>query len=167
MNRSRNVFITGIVFVITGAVLVVLQNSGAGRVLRYIPLIVGVSICIAGGVNRIPGLYLPGVLLVGLGVGVAITYGEAVDSQNPEFIGIMFVCTGIALAGLPLLSKLTGWEFVIWPLPAALLILATGIGLLASDPAGEFGMILARGWQFVAALTAAYIVIVFLRRSKL
>ena len=167
MNRPRTVLLTGIALVVGGILLAVVSIKGATTIARFVPLIVGVAVCLSGAVSRVPGLYLPGTLISGAGIGILLIFQAADSATYQQAVGTMLISLGGSLCLLPVLSKATGWDFVVWPFVPGTVLVLVGIGLVVLPSTSAFGKALRNSWHFISSLAIAYVVIVFLKRRSL
>ena len=80
---------------------------------------------------------------------------------------MFLLAIGVALGLVPVLSRLAGWIFVLWPLVPAALLVIFGLGLLLADAANPLGRLFDIGWRGAVAFSVVWIIVVFWRRSRL
>ena len=165
-RNQRTIFLTGLVLVCSGVALVFVSLVGAKSVVLYIPIVAGVALCVTGGAVRIPGLFLPGALLVGAGTGIAVTSGLGETASEAVLIGVFLAAIGFSFSLVPLLSRISGWELVMWPfIPGGALGLC-GVGLVFSPDSSGLARMLAKTWPGVVAFSVVWLVLVFYRRKQ-
>jgi hypothetical protein len=164
MNRSpARVAVSGLALILIGIALGALVTAGGSRAAAFVPFICGVAVCSVGAIIRVPGMYLPGVIIAGAGVAVVLVAWGACGAEHRQLVGLFLLCIGGSLCVLPPLSLLTGWRFVLWPLPPALVFLTFGVVLMAASADTAIGRIAVSGWRFAVAISVAYIVVVMFR----
>lgn len=163
-RNTRSVFLTGIMLVILGVALSIAATSGSSRIIGLIPFSAGIVICVAGKLTDVPGMYLPGVVIAGAGAGVALLAFGVVAADERMITGVLLAGIGAGVGLLPILSKLSGWDLVIWPLPPAGALVLFGVGLLASPESSRLYGFFSRGWPVAAAFSVAWLIVLLFRR---
>ncbi len=165
-GSRRTVFLTGAALVVAGVLLIMPVSGGSGAAFRFIPLAAGMIICAAGGVSKLPGMFLPGMILVGAGVALVIVSGSTERFDDGALVGIFLASIASGLALVPPLVWVGGRDFVSWPFAPAILLGATGVGLIALHRGGGAYLFLEQGWPLAVALSVAHMVIVFGRGGR-
>jgi hypothetical protein len=103
---------------LTDAVLFVITGTGFGFL-------------VWGLAERLLGLIIPGCILLGIGPGVGIAWGNMLPDEFNGLIktGVMLVCFGLGWLLLTPLSRVITNTFVWWPLIPGGILFATGFGL--------------------------------------
>jgi hypothetical protein len=98
---------------------------------------------------RLIGLIIPGALLVGIGPGIALAWGDTIarDGQLPAGAGlaqtgVMLVCFALGWVLITVFSRFVTPKFIWWPLIPGGILAMTGWGLyIGGNPPGALNFI--------------------------
>lgn len=132
--------------------------------IHLVPLLVvplaGLILLLWGAGIRNNGLLVAGGVLLGVGVGLALTETVLATSSDSTQTGVLLICFALGWLLVTLLSFFFGRKRIWWPVVPGVACLVAGIGMLFNTNAlvGEIG----RFWPIL--LITAGIVIIILRR---
>lgn len=161
---ARNGVIAGVGLMAIGALLIIAQFGRFENLELLIPLGLGVIFLAWGLISRTFGLIIPGGILAGIGVGLALTEMPAlgIPAENTDVVILLSFAAGWVL--ITLLSTLTSERLQWWPLIPGGILGAVGALLLV----GENGLLvlewLGMVWPIGLIVAGLYLVYHFARR---
>jgi hypothetical protein len=108
----------------------------------YFSIGLGLVFLIWGLVERLFGLIIPGCLLLGIGPGVNIAWGNINQPNGLTQTGVMLVWFALSWIMITVFSRAITAKFVWWPLIPGGILAVVGWGLyLGGDPKAAVGFI--------------------------
>lgn len=147
-QSKRSSALGGIILIAMGAVILAAQLEAFANLRLFFLPALGLLFLAWGIPNRSFGLVIPGGILCGIGVGIAIIAGPAANAAEPVKGAIFFLAFAAGWLLIALLSTFTDATFQWWPLVPALILGSIG-GLLL---AGDAGQQVLRGLSYLAPL---------------
>lgn len=162
-KSRRGGLVAGIILICIGVGMLAAQ---AISLEGFFPMILGAAFLISGIVTRRRGLIIPGGIIGGLGLAIAVLENRLVSMAQPEEGGLFLVIFALGWFSITLLTALFTSKTEWWPLiPGGILavvgglVMVGGIGLTILELIGQY-------WPLILVLIGAVIVIRYFSRSK-
>jgi hypothetical protein len=118
----------------------------------YIAIGLGISFLLWGIFSSLFGLIIPGCLLIGIGPGIYIAWGNLGQTNGLTQTGIMLVWFAVGWGLITIFSRLLNEKFIWWPLIPGGILAVVGCGLyIGGNPSGAA--------TFISNTTAAGLII--------
>ncbi|MCO5204369.1 MAG: hypothetical protein M9928_05030 [Anaerolineae bacterium] len=160
VDHSRARMIGGATLIIVGAFALFSLFADVHLIPLLIAPIAGLILLLWGVGSRNNGLLVAGSVLLGIGIGLALTETVLHSSSASTQTGVLLVCFAFGWLLVTVLSFLFGRKRLWWPLLPGAICFVAGIAMLFNTNAlvGEIG----RFWPVL--LVIAGIIIIILRR---
>ncbi len=131
LTGSTPVRIGGMLILI-GFILLAEQRLRTGWLALAVPILVGLSLVVAGLFSRRLGLAVAGSLMCGVGAGGFLSFYTFLEVDMRSRVGFFLVAFGMGWLLIPLLSSLVGRLIAWWALTPAGIFIAAGAAVLYS-----------------------------------
>jgi len=159
-TRSNRAALTGGIVLIAVGLLALLGQLGlpANIGIFFIPALAVIFLA-AGLISRTFGLVIPGGILAGIGLGIALIEGSLAGLNEPTRGAIFLLAFAAGWLLIALLSRFTADAFQWWPLIPAGILAALGGLLLAGETGLQVLKVFGYAWPVALVAAGAWIIL--------
>lgn len=159
VRSHRSSLTGGIILIAIGALALLSQLDIFTDIGMFFVPALGIIFLVWGLASRAFGLVIPGGILSGIGLGIALVEGPLAGSGEPVEGAIFLLAFAAGWLLIALLSKFTATAFQWWPLiPAAVLALVGGL-LLAGEAGLQVLKVIGYAWPVALIAAGAWIIL--------
>jgi hypothetical protein len=151
----RNTVAAGIILIAAGAGLLFFQKF---ELFQYFMLVLGLGMTLLGILTRTAGWMIPGGIVGGIGLGIALLESPLTGTQpSVDEGGLFLMCMAAGFASITLFTKLFAGESHPWALiPAGVMAFIGGMVLL-DEPGLKVLEVVGSYWPVTLILVGGYI----------
>lgn len=158
-RSNRAALAGGLVLIAIGLLTLLGQlNLSAQIGMFFIPAL-AVIFLVGGLISRTFGLVIPGGILGGIGLGIALIEGPLAGAAEPTRGAIFLLAFAAGWLLIALLSHFTASAFQWWPLIPASVLAAIGGLLLAGETGQQVLKVIGYAWPVVLIAVGAWIIL--------
>jgi hypothetical protein len=154
----------GVLLILAGAGLLAFQKL---EIFNYFFLVLGLGMTVLGILTRTSGWMIPGGILGGIGLGIALLESPLSNIEpSLDEGGIFMLCMGAGFLSITLFSKLFGECTHTWALIPGAIITTIGGLILLQEPGLKVLEFISSYWPVVLILMGCWILIKLARRPE-